>query len=339
VAAALKAMGADVSIGESIPALWERGGGGLRPRVIGAAPLEADVAVFQRVFSPDLLPVLRGLKEQGVAVVIDIDDDFMALGPQHPAFSIIHPSTTPTGRSWGVLREAIQIADVVTVSTPALARKYNGKVVRNCIPRAYLSMDRSPSVPTPVIGWPGTPVFHPGDLEVVGDAVARVCATGVAHFRAIGDERTLPILSVPDQQHQPAVLLETFAYARVVADLDIGIVPLCDTQFNAAKSWLKMAEFSSLGVPCVVSPSAENLMLHEQGIGLVARRPREWQRHLMTLAGSADLRAEMGGRARDVMHDLTIEETMAPAVWDAWVLAYERASKGQPVPAGILSAS
>ena len=334
VAEALKAQGADVSIGESIPAMWERGGGGLPPRVIGAAPFDGDVAVFQRVFGPDLLPVIRGLKQQGVddfvileraEEVIDIDDDFMALGPQHPAFRIIHPTTTPTGRSWAVLREAIQLADVVTVSTPLLARKYNGNVVRNCVPRAYLSIEGAEtSHPKPVIGWPGTPITHPGDLEVIGDAVARVCASGQARFRAIGDPETLGILGVPDQQHQNGVPLETFDYARAVADLDVGIVPLVDTQFNAAKSWLKMAEFSSLGVPCVVSPTEENLLLHGHGIGLVARRPREWQRHLHTLADSADLRAEMGGRAREVMADLTIEDTMAPAVWDAWTLAAER---------------
>src|SRR5665213_2975415 len=229
VTEALKAMGADVSIGETTNALWQKGGHGLPDRVVGAAPLDADVAVFQRVFSPDLLPVIRGLKAQGVAVGIDIDDDFMALGPQHPTFRVIHPQFTPSGKSWAVLREAIRMADVVTVSTPALARKYNGVVVRNCVPRAYLSIERtSPqdsnmdpdqppmseaagisgqgisSVPTtrpyvpaqhrscapndhiPVIGWPGTPTLHPGDVEVIGNAVARVVASGAANFRAIG---------------------------------------------------------------------------------------------------------------------------------------------------------
>ncbi len=321
VSAALKEQGADVTVAESIPARLDRD-----LRVIGAARIDADVAVFQRVFKPDLLTVIRGVKDQGIAVVIDVDDDFMALGPQHPAFHRLHPHTTPTGRSWSVLREAIQLADVVTVSTPELARKYNGVVVRNCVPRAYLSIEGSASTP-PIIGWTGTPVFHPGDLEVVSDAVSRICADGDARFRAIGDRETLDILGVPNQQHQSALPLETFAYAKAVAHLDVGIVPLAESQFNAAKSWLKMAEYSALGVPSVVSPTPENLVLHDQGIGLVAHRPREWRRHLLALLGSSDLRAEMGGRAREVMADLTIEDSMSMAVWDAWQLAFERADR------------
>ena len=55
-----------------------------------------------------------------------------------------------------------------------------------------------------------------------------------------------------------------------VAKLGIGVAPLADTKFNAAKSWLKMAEMAALGVPCVVSPRAEYMRLHEQWIGSLA---------------------------------------------------------------------
>ena len=325
-----------MSIGETASALWEKGGGGLPDRVVGAAPLDADVAVFQRVFRPDLLPVLRSLKEQGVALVVDIDDDFMALGPQHPAFRVIHPSFSPTGRSWGVLREAIQLADVVTVSTPALARKYNGVVIRNCVPRAYLDIERTESHDTPVVGWTGMPMFHPGDLEVVGDAVAKVCATGSAGFRAIGDASTLTVLGVPGQQHQPGLLLENFDYARAVAQLDIGIVPLVDSAFNHAKSWLKGLEYAALGVPFVASIVPEYEALNYMGVGSLSGRPKQWYACLRGLIEHPDLRLEMAARGRVAASALTIEDAMAPAVWDAWTLAAER-RVGQPRRQAILT--
>jgi hypothetical protein len=320
VAAALADQGADVEIAESVAAYYAPTRDG--EVLVDVPPFEADVAVFQRVFTPDHLQIMQLLHKQGVAIVVDVDDDFYAMSPHHVTYASLHPATG--GDSWAVLRETVKLADVVTVSTPALARKYNGVVIENCVPRAYLDIPPGAREGPPVIGWTGTPWLHPGDLEVVGTAVADVCSTGtppIAAFRAIGAPATLDVLGVPDQQHQPGLDLASFNYARAVANLDVGIVPLCDSAFNEAKSWLKGLEYAALGVPFVASPVAEYVRLLELGAGITAVRPREWRSRLRWLAELSEDRANLADIGRRIAANLTIEGTMAPQAWDAWQAA------------------
>lgn len=334
-AEAIAREGHDVQIVDHLLANWEDVLG--TPTFRGAARLDADVVVFQRVFRPDMLALMLSIREQGIAVVCDVDDDLAALGPAHPVYHQLRPGN-PSGKSWEVMREACLMADMVTVSTPALAKRYGGhgrvRVVPNGIPAAYLQVTRStPRSKVPVIGWPGTPVTHPGDLEMTGTAVQVLCQTERVRFRAIGSRTTLDVLTVPLQEYQPGVPLADLSYARAVAELDIGMVPLRRSVFNEAKSSLKMSEMAAVGVPCVVSPSPENLRLHELGVGLVAHRPREWKRHLLHLAESADLRLAMGAEARAVMAGRTIEAWVAPQAFEAWEAALRnaRSRRGGPI--------
>src|ERR1019366_1809483 len=146
---------------------------------------------------------------------------------------------------------------MVTVSTPALAKRYGGRVVPNGIPRAYLGIERTTSRQVPVVGWTGVVVSHAGDLEQVGSALAEIVASGACAVRTIGGRReALDVLGVQGEWHTGA-WLQDFAYARLYADLDVAIVPLRPNRFNAGKSWLKGLEAAALGVPFVASPTPE----------------------------------------------------------------------------------
>jgi glycosyltransferase involved in cell wall biosynthesis len=111
-------------------------------------------------------------------------------------------------------------------------------------------------------------------------------------------------------------------WPRSVASLGIGIAPLADTRFNAAKSWLKILEMSACGVPWVASPRAEYRKLHEMGAGLLADRPRTWYRELRRLRESAALRQEMSEAGRAVAEQLRLRDHSWRWV-DAWQRAYE----------------
>jgi hypothetical protein len=317
-ALALAAQGADVVVDRPLSGERHKADDSL-VRVI---PDGEDVVVFQRIFRPELLEVIRSFQDQGVAVVVDVDDDVMALTPHHPVYHELHPSTA-NGRSWEVVVEACRMADLVTVSTPALAAKYAGhgrvKVVPNGVPAAYLQVERHAPRDVPVIGWTGAPRMHPGDLEVVGRAVRDVCARG-PKFRAIGSAATLQVLGVGGEYHAGADLV-SLDYAREYADLDVAIVPLAESAFNRSKSWLKGIEAAALGVPFVASPRAEYVLLHHLGAGLLAKRPRDWWRQLTMLTESADLRLSLAAKGRMVAADMTIEGWMAPQMFEAWTAA------------------
>lgn len=309
----LQRQGHDVRVFDDFPALYRRGEKGEPDEVVELGDTDFDLAVMQRAYRPNQLKMVKMLQERGIAVALDIDDDMLAVPPEHP----LYPRYAPF---WEVLRETYRRADLVTVSTPALAKRYGStgkaRVVSNGVPRAYLGLGRTTPRQVPVVGWTGLVMVHVGDLEQVGTAVAEVCASG-ATFRGIGDRAICEVLGVKGQ-YQPGSPLTDLSYQRLYADLDIAIVPLRSNRFNAGKSWLKGLEGAALGVPFVASPVPEYVRLHELGAGLLAESPKEWKAQLGHLIASADLRAEMAAKGREVAATLTTEAMQAPLLWDAW---------------------
>lgn len=242
-----------------------------------AVPADTDVCVLQRplhrVFVEEAIPKLRA---HGVAVVVEIDDDFDAIQQRNVSWKRVHPSVSPD-RNTHWLGKACAAADLVTCTTPALARRYGAHkaiVLPNYVPEAYLSIER-PAHDGVRVGWAGWTGTHPGDLDVLGDAVRRAQARTPFEFVAIGGSDTLDVLGV-EGEYVPWTNLAD--YPRALATLDVGLVPLADNAFNRAKSALKLMEYAALGVEPIVSPTPDNLrMSREHALITVAERPREWQ--------------------------------------------------------------
>ena len=254
-------------------------------------------------------------------MVVDVDDDLAAIEPRNPAFTHYHPRLSPD-RNWHHLARACAAADLVTVSTPALAERYgrHGRVcvLPNYVPARYLHVARpAAALTSPVLGWTGTPMTHRGDLAVAGDAVRRALQATGATFLAIGSEHTLTALGIPGEV---APWTPIDRYPEQVARLDVGIAPLELTKFTAAKSWLKPSEMAALGVAVVMSPTEEYLRLAALGVGEIARRPREWEGILRRLLTDHGWRRERAATGRAVMAGLTYEK-FAGRWWDAWVSA------------------
>jgi glycosyltransferase involved in cell wall biosynthesis len=272
----------------------------------------------------------------GTAVVVDVDDLLSAVDPGNPAFAAYHPSNA--AENWHHLERACRMADMVTVSTPALAERYGRhgrvRVLRNCVPEWYLRVgcgedgtsagltstagsERPEPRPAPVVGWAGRVDVHAADLAVVGTAVAQALRQTSATFRAVGDEATLTALGV-EGEVVPFMPFED--YPVQVARLDVGMAPLADTAFNRGKSFLKPLEMAALGVPFVASPLPEYVRLAGLGAGDLASRPRQWIAALRRLLNDAEYRAERAGRGREVAAGLTYE-----AHADGWATAWAEA--------------
>lgn len=283
-----------------------------RPELLGSRqvldvdPPQCDVLVVQRPLNLDFVEALEIIRyKYGVRVVVDIDDDFFSLHPNNAAYASVHPKLSPLS-NWNHLRRGLAVADVITVTTPALAERLGPKciVVPNCIPAAMLDLpncERS----EPLVGWSGSVRTHPGDLAVTRGAIARTVP--IERFRVAG-----PAAGVGQQlgyERDPVGTgwQEFRDYFRMLAKwYDIGIIPLADTAFNASKSCLKSAEHSACGIPVVMSPTPDNLRLHADGIGIIAQRPREWVAGIKRLMDDGE-RIEMGGKAREIMRRHTIE--------------------------------
>jgi hypothetical protein len=321
----LHAAGHDVEVlgpGQKLRLVMERD-------IVRDVLVDADVVVFQRVihqWMADAIPILRA---KGIAVVVDVDDDLRSVHPSNPAWAGMHPRNegrrlldgTINRTSWRHLSAACRAATLVTVSTPALLPVYashgRGQVLYNYLPSSYYGLSREDS---DVIGWPGSYHSHPNDPEVVGGAIARLVDEG-AQFVMRGDS-TGAGAAFGLAQDPPGGGVPIGEWPRAVAELGIGIAPLADTKFNAAKSWLKIEEMCAAGVPWVASPRAEYRRLHAMGAGVLADRPRAWYRELKRLRDSAGLRAELSDAGRVVAAQLRLEDH----AWrwlDAWSRAYE----------------
>lgn len=297
-------------------------------------PPDADVIVLQRITHIHLIRAIELMRERGVAVVVDMDDDLAAIPSENPAFQAMHPRFgVAREHSWLNTQRVCEVASLVTVSTDALLTRYaphgRGRVLRNCVPAGYLRIEH---VDSEVVGWGGSVHSHPGDLQVVGTAVAQLTREGV-RFRTVGPEEGIREALQLDSDDSfeatgPQALLTE--WPRALATLGIGIAPLADTRFNAAKSWLKPLEKAAVGVPSVMSPRAEYRRISDLGIGVLARKPKDWLRELRRLTTDDVRRRELSARAREVAATLTIEGN----AWrwaEAWEDAFKIQRRGLPV--------
>lgn len=198
-------------------------------------PVEAgDVVVFQRPSSLFLPEVFDLLQARGVTVVVDMDDDLANCHPSNPAWAGFHPRYD-NGHSWHVVAECCRKADLVTVTTPQLARRYGKhgrcRVIPNMIPAQALQIGHRDSTD---IGWAGNVQTHPGDLRVMGPSVAQLVSKGVT-FRTVGDSR-----EVADELGLRATPPSTGPvpfdrYLVSIAEFGIGVAPLAKSIFNQSK--------------------------------------------------------------------------------------------------------
>ena len=336
-ALALRAQGADVEIvppdvkdsmhpatvfppsSERVVGVWsDRDDGSTQFHGLHHRP-DCDIVVVQRPLQESRVRMIEALQAAGVKVVVEIDDDFRNVSRRNQAWSSVHPQFHPWA-NWQHLAEACRIADLVTVTTPALARLYgsHGRVaiIPNHVPRSYLDVGyRTARAERPSVGWSGSLHTHPDDLQVMRRMVRRVQRETGCEIRVVGTGAGVSqVLGVPHVLATGWVPLS--AYPVMMAQMDVGLVPLELSLFNEAKSGLKGLEFAALGVPYVASPTGPYRQQTEHA-GLLAEKPADWYRHLRQLVNSEDYRKTEAARGRAWAATQTVEGN-CDMWWDAW---------------------
>lgn len=299
------------------------------------APNDADVIVLQRPTHRQLSQGVPLLRQRGVAVVVDMDDDLGRIHPRNPAFLMMHPKRGDPAHSWHCARDACRDATLVTVSTPALLGRYaghgRGQVLHNYVPRHALEPEH---VDSEVLTWCGSLHSHPDDLTVLGASVSNLVRAG-ATYRTTGSGLDVErALGLPEGSDQPTGTVPFEEWPEACARGGVAVAPLADTAFNAAKSWLKPLEALAGGVPVVMSPRAEYRRLHKlTGVGFLAERPRHWEAALRRLLRDPVLRHEQSTAGRAAVREHLVLEDQAWRWAEAWSRAYdlERGS----VPSGV----
>lgn len=288
-----------------------------------------DVVVIQRDLFPFGPPLLeRLLRASRVPLVYDTDDA-----------TYLRPDFTPDTvfqrfRSFEKVAQVVQGAAWVSVATEpiaAWARTYNARV--SVIPmavdqrlydRARRSSPREHARSRPVLGWAGT-AGGLRYLESLAPALRSIHSRSPFQLRVISGgyrDVRLPGIDVDARPWRAESALAD------MADVDVGLVPLFDSEFERAKFPFKLLQFMALGIPVVASrvgTAAE--LLEDERTGLLADAD-EWESQLDRLLCDPALRARLGQKGWEAVAGRFTVERVGP------VFAAGIAGAARGTPAG-----
>ena len=276
------------------------------------APItESEVVVFQRDFPANLsnyLAVISQAANLGKPVVMDMDDDLLALPVYHPDRVKLNYAKAQIPILVGMLQ-----ATALTVTTPYLADllgKYNSNIfiLPNYLDDSLWQFN-APQV-NPVgdkirIFYMGT-ITHAPDLEMLKPALQALAMKypGRLEFVFYGP-------NLQFEENIPAAITncqsETFVYADYVKvalsqKANIAIAPLEDIPYNHCKSSIKFFEYSAAGLPGVYSRVTPYTSVVEEGInGFTASTIGEWIDALSQLIENPQLRESMALSAQETV--------------------------------------
>lgn len=269
----------------------------------------AEVIVGQRVCLPGPTQGWQQMAREGRAkLVLEIDDDLFST---HPTSTIAHGFFSQP-EIQANLKANIQVADLVTVTTEALADRVqqfnpNITVLPNCIPQALLDHTPARRDDLVTVGWAGSPT-HQIDWHRNAEPIARVIKrhpTTEMHLMGWAPDRLVQLL--PDSRRRFTGWIASVDDLHRAIDYHVGVVPLWGNVFNLCKSDVKLLELSALGIPAVCSDVGP---YHRSGPLASARMVRsgnDWARHLTDLIGDEAARKEQGEAAKTWAATRTIE--------------------------------
>jgi hypothetical protein len=229
-----------------------------------------DMVILSRVSSLALdraKLAIQLLHAQGTRVFLDYDDDLLSVPEWNPGRLSIEAQDS--------IRALMGLADGVIVTNPTLASAFRPYARRIAILPNFVESEAWPDTRKPNakirIGLYGS-ASHVRDWELVATPMRQI-------MERYGDQVEFSVSEpVPDylkdipHTAQPWVPLSSYPY--VMNQVDIGLCPLIDDDFNRSKTALKALEYGLAGAAVVASPTLYRDVV--QGRGALARSEAEW---------------------------------------------------------------
>jgi len=127
-----------------------------------------DTVVLKNLFTREVPFQMKAAQGLGQKIFIDVDDLYDDLPDWHPASKALDPSTNKL-RNTDLFNEVLMQADGIITSTQFLFDRYsqmrnNVHLVRNAVNPSVITQRKSSSA-KPLIGWAGTLIKRPADIE------------------------------------------------------------------------------------------------------------------------------------------------------------------------------
>lgn len=300
----------------------------------GKVPLDAickhDALCVQRLVTDGNIKFIHIMHKMGLRIVYDLDDNLWDLEKSNPAYAklnkylegvvdIIDGEITRHG-----LKECIQLADVVTVSTDYLRRVVERELrgIRNVFTKKPIpvvtienyvdtilfkpSIEENEQV---VIGWGGSNT-HQGDVGEVWDMLPDILEKYPnVRMEFVGMNPPTKILKHSRVVIRDWVHIAEYAQTMRYWNWDIFLAPLATNKFNRAKSCIKQLEAGAFGKPCLGS-YVENYVKFAKSAGekqtepgnilwSICATPIQWKSRLEYLIENKQARLDLGARFRE----------------------------------------
>lgn len=294
--------------------------------------VDHDICIVQRCLTAEQARFIQIVKQCGMRVVYDLDDNMWQIPDFNPAAGIL-------GRYKIGFENCMALTDVITVSTSTLAsvvqsvmrkhfkvRKIPVVVTQNRIDTRLFAPPRK-STEEVIVGWAGS-TSHLGDLEIAQDALETVAQEEkdvVFEFRGMAPpEKLRELKNVRFRLWQP---VSDFMARMPVWGWSVALAPLCEHDFNKSKSPIKMMEAAYCKIPCLVSwlePYAYFCSFDPELKWLLCASSKDWAPKLRTLLHEPAMRNELGRRAYNVL----IEHFSFSKPHEGWDKAFALALNG-----------
>lgn len=266
-----------------------------------------DVVVGCRVAKAGPLKMWQQLKDRGVRLVYDLDDDYLHTDP---AYSEAHKLWTSEPMRDGLL-EAISLADTVTVCSRRLVEVFGEhhddvRLIPNGLPAQYLARPREYRPQELVVGWAGSSATYL-ELPLAARHIRRITeyrdspVPVVAHMIGIGPQDAVKAGVTGESCYATGFLRDFRQYLEAVSRFDIWVAPYRDIPFNRAKFATKALEAGFLGIPLIASaiePYADAVVHGETGLLVPPGQEHLFGRYLKQLTDEPETRQRMGLAAR-----------------------------------------
>jgi glycosyltransferase involved in cell wall biosynthesis len=212
--------------------------------------VSCDAVLIYRRHDAQTYETIRRLKKAGVAVIWDVDDDFLH-APQ--SRRLRRETGGKNNRQlFAAVLKAAQLAHVVTTTTETLAEALRTAGVSDVVAiDNYVPVD--PRAPRRsgglTVGWIA-------GLEHRADAISLKIPQTLQRLQDRHPDLEVTCVGVDlglRQRYRHAPFVPFPRLTEVMADFDIGIAPLTDTQFNRSRSSIKVKEYAASGVPWLAS--------------------------------------------------------------------------------------
>ena len=280
-----------------------------------------DVLITQRLALPTCAAIDEAAmrcRALGAKFVYDIDDDLIGICGDHPDQREYHGVDV-------VVRHALACADQVWVTTDEMMRRYSSLardivVVPNSLDSRIWKLTRQKLTPEKTVNfvYMGTASHRHDFLDIVEPAFARLAAK-------FGQRVSLDLIGImPGNRSNdiwtsitPPVFNDVYpvfaAWLQSLNKFHVGLAPLRNSPFNAAKSNIKWQEYSAMGLATIAADLApyRGTIIHGRNGLLCSPDPEAWFEAMSLLVqGEGDHLCDTA--SMEIRQQLATSETYEP---------------------------